>query len=101
MRINYLLLLIFINTKLLAQEYPLSDSLKKYSYFINGANYEDTTGHDCFGQGTGFFIKKKKEKRYFSAKHVLLNCNYYGDKVGCRPDKMMVYYNDNDKVRIG
>ena len=99
MRKLFIVFLILIWFESFSQE--SADSLKKYSYFTNGAKYEDTTGHYCFIQGTGFFIKQNGRKRYISAKHVLLNCNYNGEQTGCRPDKIMVFYNDNDKVRIG
>lgn len=55
-----------------------SDSLIKYSYFINSIENDDRTEAIQLSQGTGFFIKKHDKTILKTAKHVLLACDYYG-----------------------
>ena len=70
MKYSILLFLFFVTARLSAQVNPsqnlLLDSLKKYSYFVNGY----LKGAWSNGSGTGFFIKKDKKIFFVTNYHV-------------------------------
>lgn len=96
--IRTLILSLFITTKLYSQDKVPSDSLIKYSYFIMGVNYGDSsaTQYLAQSQGSGFFIKYKSDTFFITAKHVLDGCDDNLVKHTYAPDRMSISLHDEN-----
>src|SRR6185312_8202708 len=91
--ITCLTLLLFTNTY--CQSNNAFDSLKKYSYFIEGINFK--TG--AIATGTGFFIRTRNNVIYLiTAKHVLSGCTDSLVKFKEMPNYMNVFLDKNGTV---
>src|SRR6185312_4251924 len=91
--ITCLTLLLFTNTY--CQSNNAFDSLKKYSYFIEGINSKD----GVIATGTGFFIRTKDSLIYLiTAKHVLSGCNDSLLKFKGMPPIMYVFLDLNGNI---
>ncbi len=85
------------------------DSLEKYSYYIDGANFSSTQIHAY--SGTGFFVRHKKKLFFITALHVLIGCMGSKDTCGLgiknplHPKLMNIYltnesYKENKFITI-
>lgn len=73
------------------------DSLKKYSYYIEGVSYVDNYLQTYErSEGSGFFIKFKSDTYYITAKHVLDGCNDYLVKEPYAPNRMSIRLHDEN-----
>ena len=79
-----------------AQYSEAEDSLKKFSYFLQG--YSDST--TSVTQGTGFFINVNGENLLITAKHVLSGCRFNGSKDPGLPDEMLLYFNEDENLNF-